>query len=288
MSFGKRYDPDDIATWLAEQSKFAAGGNRIEPFRPAFRNAGTDKLQIESDLRRALERKEISMVYQPIVRAADSSIYGYEALLRSKEPYLGSPQRILAAAEILGRLEEVGRAVRTSVAQTMREHRDRLEVIFINLHPHELNSTLRLHEDPLLSFAPRVILEVTERASLQDGPRALEQLRRLRNLGYRVAVDDLGEGYAGLSSLVTLQPDFVKLDMSLVRGLHQAPLKIDIVDAIIDLAHRSGLTVVGEGVEVLEEHAVLVSLGCDLLQGYYLGRPSPPFCDVLSPKQRKQ
>lgn len=284
----KPFSPTELQTAVKEavdNGRIARLRNKLLASRHGGNELVGDIRATEKALNGALST--LFMVYQPIVRAADSSIYGYEALLRSKEPYLASPQRILAAAEILGRVDEVGLAVRSSVAQTMTEHCDRLEVIFVNLHPYELNSALLFQEDPLLSFAPRVILEVTERASLQDGPGALEQLRRLRSLGYRVAVDDLGEGYAGLSSLVTLQPDFVKLDMSLVRGLHQAPLQLDIVDAIIDLAHRSGLTVVGEGVEVVEEHDVLVSLGCDLLQGYYLGRPSPPFCDILSPKQTK-
>jgi DNA-binding NtrC family response regulator/nitrogen-specific signal transduction histidine kinase len=221
------------------------------------------------------------MVYQPIVRGEDHSIYGYEALLRCAEPRLQSPLKLLAVAEILGRVEDIGRAVRSSVASTMQIHRERLEAIFVNLHPRELDSGLLGDSmDPLFSLAPRVILEITERASLQSGARLSEELNRAREIGYRVAVDDLGEGYAGLTSLVLLQPDIVKIDMSLIRNLHQAPLQIDIVDAIIDMAHRSGIVVVGEGVEIKEERDVLVALGCDLLQGYYIGRPAEPFSTV--------
>jgi len=132
-----------------------------------------------------------------------------------------------------------------------------------------------------------VVLEVTERASLQSGQRLTSELKKLRDLGYRIAVDDLGEGYAGLASLVSVRPDIVKIDMSLVRNLHLAPLQIDIVDAIIDMAHRAGITVVGEGVEIKEERDILVGLGCDLLQGYFVGEPAEPFSTINQELSKK-
>jgi len=225
----------------------------------------------------------IAMHFQPIVRAQDHSIFGYEALLRCGEPQMRNPLKLLAAAEVLGRADDVGRAVRASVAQTLKDHPERTEAIFVNLHPSELQAGyLAKADEPLLEFAPRIILEITERASLRTGPGLSNELKRVRQSGYRVAVDDLGEGYSGLNSLVTLQPHIVKIDMSLVRDIHQAPLKIDIVSALIEMAHRSGILVVGEGVEVVEERDVLVAMGCDLLQGYYLAKPAPPFCSLNS------
>jgi PAS domain S-box-containing protein len=235
----------------------------------------------EKSFSRALPR--IRMVYQPIVRAVDSSVFGYEALLRCDEPSLASPMRLLAAAEVLGRVVDVGRAVRASVAATMGEHRDRLEAIFINLHPLELRADL-LGEaiDPLLPLAGRVVLEITERASIEAGPRLDDELARIRSLGYRLAVDDLGEGFAGLTSLVNLRPDIAKIDMSLVRDIHRAPLKRDIVAALVDMARRSRIAVVAEGVETTDERDTLVDLGCDLLQGYLFAKPGPPFPVVSS------
>jgi len=235
-----------------------------------------DLKQTEEAFARALPK--IRMVFQPIVRAQDSTAFGYEALLRCDEPTLASPLRLLAAAEVLGRVHDVGRGVRASVAATMLEHRERSEAIFVNLHPTELSSAVLAElTEPLLKVSRRVVLEVTERAALENSPAFQEDLERIRALGYRLAVDDLGEGYAGLASLVNLQPDIAKIDMSLVRDVHRAPLKRDIVAALVDMARRSGIVVVAEGVETVDERDVLVDLGCDLLQGYLFAKPGPPF-----------
>jgi EAL domain-containing protein (putative c-di-GMP-specific phosphodiesterase class I) len=223
----------------------------------------------------------IRMVFQPIVRSSDRTIYGYEALLRCDEPDLSSPLRLLAAAELLGRVEDVGRIVRASVAATLNAHPDRSEAIFVNLHPLELRAGLLSEiSDPLLALADRVILEVTERASLHSGPELDRELALISSLGYRLAVDDLGEGYAGLTSLITLQPNVAKIDMSLVRDIHRAPLKRDIVGALVEMARRSEILVVAEGIETMEECAVLIELGCDLLQGYLFAKPGPAFPSV--------
>lgn len=219
---------------------------------------------------------KIRMVFQPIVRAANGSVFGYEALLRCDEPSLASPLRLLAAAEVLGRVKDVGRAVRAAVAAAMREQPEHVEAVFVNLHPSELEADL-LAEGPLVSMAGRVVLEVTERAALGGGGHLDEELSRIRALGYRLAVDDLGEGYAGLSSLVHLRPDVAKIDMSVVRDIHCAPLKRDIVATLVDMARRSSITVVAEGIETVDERNVLVDLGCDLLQGYLFAKPGPPF-----------
>jgi CheY-like chemotaxis protein len=129
--------------------------------------------------------------------------------------------------------------------------------------------------DPLRPLAHRVVLEVTERAALERGATLDDALRAARTCGYRRAVDDLGEGYAGLATLAALEPDFAKIDMSLVRGVDRAPLKRDIIAARVHLARKTGITVVAEGVETAEERAVLTTLGVDLLQGYHVGRPGP-------------
>lgn len=225
--------------------------------------------------------KKIRMVYQPIVRSWDGTIFGYEALLRCDEPTLNNPPRLLAAAEVLGRVIDVGHAVRAAVANTMIEHRDKLEAIFVNLHPSEFRADLLCDlSDPLIPMARRVVLEVTERAHLQGGAKLDAELVRIRELGYRLAVDDLGEGYAGLSSLVHLRPDIAKIDMSLVRDIHRAPLKRDIVAALVDMARRSGIVVVAEGIETVDERDTLADLGCDLFQGYLFAKPGAPFPTV--------
>ena len=273
---------------LLDTVRAAVAAGRVARVRTQLLAARFGGDEFVKDLRGTEERfgvalSKIRMVFQPIVRAADSSIFGYEALLRCDEPSLATPLRLLAAAEILGRVEDVGRAVRAAVAEAVLAEPDRLEAIFVNIHPSELRADLLAEtQDPLLALAQRVVLEVTERASLEAGPKLEAELSRVRELGYRLAVDDLGEGYAGLSSLVHLRPDIAKIDMSLVRDIHRMPLKREIVAGLADMARRSGIVVVAEGIETVDERDALVDLGCDLLQGYLFAKPGPPFPVVSS------
>jgi EAL domain-containing protein (putative c-di-GMP-specific phosphodiesterase class I) len=146
--------------------------------------------------------------------------------------------------------------------------------LFVNLHPEDLlDADLVELASPLTKIASRVVLEVTERASLDTSPRLSERIERLRKLGFRIAVDDIGAGYSGLTSFTELTPEIVKIDMSLVRDVHTSALKQRTISALCRLCHEVGTLVVGEGVETLEERDVLVTLGCDLLQGYLIGRP---------------
>jgi EAL domain-containing protein (putative c-di-GMP-specific phosphodiesterase class I) len=107
-------------------------------------------------------------------------------------------------------------------------------------------------------------------------------MRRLRSLGFRLAIDDLGAGYAGLSSIAMLEPDFVKLDMSLTRDLASSPLRQRLVASMVDACRDTGMKLVAEGVETVHELAKLTELGCDLLQGYHFARPSAEFVKVAA------
>jgi EAL domain-containing protein (putative c-di-GMP-specific phosphodiesterase class I) len=118
-----------------------------------------------------------------------------------------------------------------------------------------------------------VILEITERASLAGSPDLVTRLARLRALGFRIAIDDIGAGYSGLTSFTELMPEVVKIDMSLIRDVHASTLKQRTVSALCDLCHDVGCVVVAEGIETDNERDCLVALGCDLLQGFLLGRP---------------
>ena len=222
------------------------------------------------------------MAYQPIVHAADGKLFGYEALLRASEPKLPHPGAILDAAERLDRLPELGRAVRTAAAAPMAQAPG--AALFVNLHPRDLaDETLFSAESPLARIAPNVILEITERASLDEVSDVRDRVARLRELGFRLAVDDLGAGYAGLTSFATLEPEVIKLDMSLVRDVDTNLVKRRVVAQMTTLAHDLGVLVVAEGVETLAERNMLVSLGCDLLQGYLLAKPGKPFPTVSWP-----
>jgi EAL domain-containing protein (putative c-di-GMP-specific phosphodiesterase class I) len=193
--------------------------------------------------------------------------------MRSSEPSLPHPGAVLDAATQLGRLSQVGRRVRTLSAAT-RAIRAEDVSLFVNLHPEDLrDADLIDRAAALTAIAPRVILEVTERAPLDTSPALTERIAELRSLGFRIAVDDIGAGYSGLTSFTELMPEVVKLDMALVRGVHTNVLKQRTIRALCRLCHEVGTLVVGEGVETVEERATLVDLGCDLLQGYLIGRP---------------
>jgi EAL domain-containing protein (putative c-di-GMP-specific phosphodiesterase class I) len=147
--------------------------------------------------------------------------------------------------------------------------------MLVNLHPLELSDeTLATGADPLLPFAERVILEITERASLDGVSELRDVVSRVRSQGFRIAIDDLGSGYAALSSFASLEPDVVKLDMSLVRGIDSSPTKRRLVGSIAELCRDLGILVVAEGIETNTERDIVTELGCDLLQGFLLGRPT--------------
>ena len=222
---------------------------------------------------------DVYMVFQPIVDAGSSAIFGFEALLRSRHSKLSGPAEFLAEAERLGRLGDLGRRVHACVAEVIRAHPDRTEVIFVNLHPADLaDPDFLLEESPLKAFAHRVAFEITERARMHESAELAETIARLRASDYRVAIDDLGEGYAGLSWLTRLRPDIAKLDMSLVRGIHKHRFKQEVISALNSVCAIGNKTlVVAEGVEDVDEAETLRTLGCDLLQGYYFARPGLPF-----------
>ena len=136
---------------------------------------------------------------------------------------------------------------------------------------------LGIATEPLLPFAENIVLEITERAALDSDRRLEDDLNRLRDCGYRIAIDDLGEGYSGLATLVRVHPEFAKIDKSLITDIDRTPLKQDIVSAIIGMLQEHDIRVVAEGVETPAQRAILRELECDLLQGFLFAKPGPPF-----------
>jgi EAL domain-containing protein (putative c-di-GMP-specific phosphodiesterase class I) len=222
------------------------------------------------------------MAYQPIVSLKAHGPIAYEALVRSHEPGFGNPGPLLEYAERTGRLPELGRTIRDLCADAAAKLPRELS-LFVNLHTHDLTDpSLYSPSSPLASYASRVVLEITERGALDEISDVGERIRRLRGLGYRVAIDDLGAGYAGLTSIAVLEPDYVKLDMSLTRDLAASPVKKRLVSSMVDACRDCGMRLVAEGVETSAELFVLRELGCDLLQGYHFARPSPEFVKVAA------
>jgi EAL domain-containing protein (putative c-di-GMP-specific phosphodiesterase class I) len=233
---------------------------------------------LESSFFRALDT--LWMAYQPILCANDGRIYGYEALLRSKEASLPHPGAVLDAAERLNMLDVLGRTIRERSAGPMRDAPEGT-VLFVNLHTTDLlDPSLMSPDTPLSKIAKNVVLEITERASLDSVKDVRARVAALREMGFRIAIDDLGAGYAGLTSFALLEPEIVKLDMTLVRDVHLSSTKQKLVRSMTQLAHDMGMLVVGEGIEIAEERDALVNLGCDLLQGYLFAKPNAAFPTV--------
>jgi EAL domain-containing protein (putative c-di-GMP-specific phosphodiesterase class I) len=234
-----------------------------------------DRAGFDATLDRALA--SLWIAFQPIVRASDARVFAQEALMRSTELALPHPTAILEAAERVGRVHEVGREVRNEIASSVAAA-SKDWTIFVNLHPQDLlDPALYYAESPLSRISTRVVLEITERTPL-DGFRDLSvRVKQLRDMGFRIALDDLGAGYAGLTSFTSLEPEFVKLDMSLVREVQSNGTKQKIVRAMVGLCHDMGKQIIAEGVETADERDALVALGCDFLQGYFFGRPGRGF-----------
>jgi len=214
---------------------------------------------------------------QPIVSCESRSILAYEALVRTEEPTLRNPLHLFDVAERLGRTQDLGRRIRRLVGEILPTAPESV-LLFVNLHPADLeDDDLCAPHKGLAPFAKRIVLEITERAAL-EGVRGLrERVGRLRELGFRIAVDDLGAGYAGLSSFAALEPDVVKADMSLVRGIEASPIKQKLLGTIAALANELRVQLVAEGVETAAEHECVRSLGAHAVQGYFFARPGRGF-----------
>jgi EAL domain-containing protein (putative c-di-GMP-specific phosphodiesterase class I) len=237
-----------------------------------------DRSVVEQRFRSALS--SLRMVYQPIVSTRAREVLGFEALMRTGESAFANPGDLLAAAERLDSLNALGRAVRASVASAVPNSPARL--MFVNLHTRDLlDEELYARSSPLSRVADRVVLEITERASLEDLGEMKTRIADLRKLGFRIAVDDLGAGYAGLSSFIKLRPDVVKFDMSLVRGIDADPARQRLVASMTAAFRDLEVTTVAEGVESTAEREALTRTGCDSLQGFLFAKPGPPFPEVV-------
>lgn len=234
-----------------------------------------DLAGLESRYASGVDKLWIAM--QPILSWRNRAVYAYESLLRSDEPTLRNPIDFIEAAGRLGRTSELGRTIRQRIAGQIAEA-PRAVQMFVNLHPLDLvDEELCSGSGALTPFASRVVLEVTERAALEQVNGLGAGVKRLRELGYRIALDDLGAGYAGLSSFALLEPEIVKVDMSLIRGIHESPMKQKLFRSFITLCKDLDTEIIAEGVEVAEERDCLNSLGGDLYQGYLFARPGRGF-----------
>ena len=240
--------------------------------RVPTRVVARDREQLRVDFEAGLAATKI--VFQPIVRP-DHQVFAYEVLLRVDHPRFATPVDLIHAASELERRWDLDRRVRHLVAAHI-EAVPAPTHLFVNLLPESiLDEALVDDADPLRPHRDRIVLEITERAPLGVIDDVDDRLDIIRRAGFRLALDDLGAGYAGLTSLVTMRPDIVKFDMELVRDIDQSPERSSLLSAMTVVSHDLGALVLGEGIESQAEMQHLAGLGCDLFQGYLLGKPGP-------------
>ena len=235
-----------------------------------------DRAALEARFEKALQL--LWVAFQPIVRYSERQVFGYEALIRSEEPTLAQPGDLFDSAERLGRVHELGRAIRNRIAQAASKMPDDV-TLFVNIHTAELNDFELYSPKTLLSsMARRVALEITERFSMDAVKGLGTKVAKLRKMGFRIAVDNFGAGYAGLATFTQLEPDFVKLDPSLVRGIDLSSRKQSIVRAMLHLCGGElQMMVIGKGIETTKERDAMIAEGADLLQGVLFARPDRRF-----------
>jgi len=221
------------------------------------------------------------IAFQPLVAVPSRRTMAFEALLRTSHPGIENAEHFLGLAQRVGRMRDLEHRIHEAIAQSAGAAREDV-LFFVNIHPESLDDPELYECDyPLCEIAERVVIEVTERASLSTISDVPQKVDALRARGYRIAIDDLGAGYSGLTSFAELQPEFVKFDMELVRGIQHSSTKSKLIASMTALCKELQIQTIAEGVETREERDRLVELGCDILQGYYHGRPGKPFAEGL-------
>ncbi|MDQ0133105.1 diguanylate cyclase (GGDEF)-like protein [Neorhizobium galegae] len=270
----------ELAMYRAKRS----GGNRVEPFRPAFRAAGADKLQIETDLRRAIERKELFLAYQPIISLKDGEIAGFEALMRWDHPKRGSipPSEFIPIAEMSDLIGPLGLfAIDRAASDLMvwqQQTGDLPVFVSVNLSSAQLlNADLYNDVRALLQKTQvnpsQLKLELTESLMMENPEQARLVLGKLKQTGLSLALDDFGTGYSSLAYLTQFPFDTIKLDKALVRNATEK--RAVLLRSVIAMARALEMTVVAEGVETDEDAAELAKMGCHFGQSYLFGPPAP-------------
>jgi diguanylate cyclase (GGDEF)-like protein/PAS domain S-box-containing protein len=260
------------------------GGDRIEIFKPAMRSRKTDRLTMESELRRAIEREEIKVLYQPIVRLEDRAIAGFEALARWDHPKMGrlSPAEFISIAEEIGLIVDLGLFVLDRTARqlaTWQAASRGREPIFASVNVssrqllrHDLIQDLRSVLARNAVARGTLKLEITESLVMENPEHAAQILTRVRELGAGLSMDDFGTGHSSLAYLQRFPFDTIKIDQSFVRTTTRGTRPV-ILRSIISMAHDLGMEVVAEGAETDSDAVELYQLGCEYAQGFAFGEP---------------
>jgi EAL domain-containing protein (putative c-di-GMP-specific phosphodiesterase class I) len=260
------------------------GGQRYAFYRPELNQGANDRFKLESALRRAIERNELELHYQPQVDIASGRIVGAEALLRWRHPERGlvPPAVFIGLAEETGLILPIGDWVLAAACSQLRQWRDAglpLVPVAVNLSAHQFNDQIVATVGRVLDecgIEPALLeLELTETASMADADKSVALLAQLKGMGIRLAIDDFGTGFSNLNYLKRFPVDKLKLDQSFIADLLDSADAQAISRAVIALAQSLRLIVVAEGVETAGQLAMLAEHGCDQMQGYYFSKAVP-------------
>ena len=224
-----------------------------------------------SDLKTSLRDRLVYVDYHPIVLATTREIFGYEALARGQMRTLRSPEVMFEVAAEADLIWELSRLCRARALEGMNTRLEGDQLLFLNVDPTDFNDPAFNELD--VTDPSRVVIEITERTAIKDYPKFRDRLKAFREMGYRFAVDDAGSGYAGLGSIANLEPDFIKLDISLISAIDTNFIKQNLVQTMVKFADDHGAKVIAEGVERAEEFKTVQELGVHLVQGFFLHRP---------------
>jgi diguanylate cyclase (GGDEF)-like protein len=266
----------DLALYAAKE----AGRNGFAFFDREMNDKISRRREVESELRAGLERGEIEAHFQPIFGIDGTTLSGFEALARWRHPVKGwvPPGIFIDVAEDTGLIVPLGEIVMREACRVAAAWPGDLRVA-VNLSPIQVKASdvpemVRAALEAAGLPAHRLEVEITEGLLLENNGRTIETLKRLKELGVRIAMDDFGTGYSSLGYLQSFPLDKIKIDRSFVRNIGTEPSARSIVEAIVRIAHSLGMVTTAEGVETPDQHDILASLGCDQLQGYLFGVPS--------------
>ena len=269
----------------ALQRALASKDERYAFYRPELNDGVYERYRFENALRRALERDELIVYYQPQASLATGQLIGFEALLRWQHPELGliPPGRFIGLAEETGMVLPIGeRVLRLACHQSVAWQREGLRAVPVSVNLSARQFSERIVDTVAKTLAdtglePKLLeLELTESASMEDPQKTVDILCKLKEMGVRLAIDDFGTGYSNLNYLKRFPVDRLKLDQSFVRDLTSDPDDLAIARAVIAMGHGLRLDVIAEGVETEGQLALLAQHGCDEVQGYLFGRPAAP------------
>lgn len=271
---------------------------RVHPERLAYRaivQAQTEAMDVSRHRLAAQTRildhclgdpETFRIVFQPLIDIDGERVFAFEALARCSHPVLRSPHMLFNVAEQSDRVQPLSRILRAkALAQVSSLPRQTL--MFVNLHPRDFDDPELVNLGAaVLEQAHRIVFEVTERAAVRNVEHFRKAIDILREQGFRIAIDDLGTGYASLSSVADIRPDFMKLDMTLIRDIDQSLIRRNLVRNMVAFAQDSNAKVVAEGVETTGEYHTLVDIGCHYAQGFLMAMPTSEFVTAITTPER--